>query len=480
MARTSRYGEPVIRSEPAETVYRTAIYVRLSVWNADKDSGNSIENQEALLRRYLADKPCFALRAVYADNGETGTDFDRPGFARMMEEARAGRINCIVVKDLSRFGRNYIETGNYLETVLPRLGVRFLSVQDQYDSLDATVNEALILSLKNVCHHFYAKDISRKICTLLEVKKKQGLFLGKAAPYGYQKSAEDPYRLSAEEGTAPVVREIFSLRMRGAGVGRIARQLNDRGIPSPHRRLYELGLLRGTNGERDALWSASSVLGILENPVYCGCLIERKSETAYYKGAGKRVLSKKEWNYLENTHEAIVDKGIFEEVRRLIEAGRQSASERRKKNRKRTENILKGLVYCGICQSRMSRDGGYYDQEGRLIRHRYGCRRKYAGAAGCAASSIVEAQLLLAVSESLKAQFLLAAEEIRELRNDQRGFQGIAAPDTGWIEDVLRLQDAGSPPQGLCARLIQKIVVFHDRITVHYTYRPGFGRILDK
>lgn len=319
----------------------------------------------------------------------TGTNFERPGFIAMLEEVKKGKINCIIVKDLSRFGRNYMETGNYLENIFPYLGVRFISINDNYDSIDTSANEALGLSLKNVYHHIYAKDISRKICTSFDVKKKNGLFLAKYAPYGYKKSKKNHYKLEIDEETAPIVRKIFKFRMDGLGVVAIARKLNESGVLSQYRRLYETGHIKGTNSEATALWSGSSVLGILENPNYYGCIVERKSDAAYYKGGKKKILPKDEWNYIENTHEPLVDKATFEAVQNIIAESKQTVSKERQhhSNRKRTENILRGLVVCGSCKWRMTRDGGYYDTDGNLIRHRYGCKRKYINSGSCTTAS---------------------------------------------------------------------------------------------
>lgn len=295
------------------STYQTAIYARLSI----EDNGcgsDSIESQIELLKKYIKEKQDLTLKLVFYDNGMTGTNFDRPGFMSMVEEMKKGNINCIAVKDLSRFGRNYVEAGYYLERIFPFLGVRFISVNDNYDSISVTSNEELALSLKNVCHHIYAKDISRKICTVFDAKKKQGLFLGRFAPYGYKKCENNKYKLEIEEETAVVVQNIFKLRLNGMSAFGIARFLNSQGIPSQSKRLFENGMIKGTKGEATSNWSSGSVLGILKNPVYCGCIVERKSDSAYYKGGQKAEIPRPEWRYIEHTHEAIIDKKTFDQV----------------------------------------------------------------------------------------------------------------------------------------------------------------------
>lgn len=419
MARPNRNNREVmtesdIRSkDKKDTTYLTAIYARLSIEDNGIDS-DSIETQIFYLQKYVKEHSELVLISTYCDNGMTGTNFERPGFQAMLKDIKSKKINCIVVKDLSRFGRNYMEAGNYLENIFPYYGVRFISINDNYDSLEVTANEALALSLKNVYHHIYAKDISRKICTLFDVKKKKGLYLGRFAPYGYKKSSKNPYQLEIEEETASVVREIFSLRIKGVGAIKIARWLNDQGIKSQSRRLYELGKLKGTNGEASALWSGSSVTGILENSVYRGCIVERKSEQSYYKGVKKSLIPKEEWNYIEDTHEAIIDESTFIKVQMLMEESKKSRKEDHSTKREQTENRLKGLLTCGYCHGKMMRDSGYFTRDGNLVHYRFICRRKYMKQSICNAPSVLETELVSAVSVSVSNQLTVVAD-LRDL-----------------------------------------------------------------
>lgn len=332
LARPNRNNRDLLESVSPDkaciSTYNTAVYARLSI----EDNGcgsDSIKNQIEMIKNYIAEKKELTLHSIFYDNGMTGTNFDRPGFAAMLEEIKKGNINCVAVKDLSRFGRNYMEAGNYLEKIFPFLGVRFISINDNYDSISVTSNDELVLSLKNICHHIYAKDISRKICTVFETKKKQGLFLGRFAPYGYKKSDNNRYKLEIDEETAGTVRDIFKMRLEGISAAEIARILNDQGTASYSRLLYERGFIKGTRGEALSHWSGGSVLGILKNPVYCGCMVERKSDSAYYKGGQKIEIPKSEWNYIENTHKAIIDKAAFEKVRQLIETSGKAAGRKK-------------------------------------------------------------------------------------------------------------------------------------------------------
>lgn len=454
MARPNRNNKSGNMTIIEESAYRTAIYARLSVEDNGVES-DSIENQIYMLEKYVCQNKALTLVSTHLDNGMTGTNFDRPGFIAMLDEVKKREINCIVVKDLSRFGRNYIETGNYLEKIFPYLGVRFISVNDNYDSIDATANEVLSMSLKNVYHHIYAKDISRKICTSFDVKKKKGFFLGKFAPYGYKKSTINHHLLEIDEQTSPIIRDIFKLRVDGLGVFAIAKILNEKGIPSQYRMLYEQGLLKGSNGEAKALWSGSSVLSVLQNPNYYGCIVERKSDGAYYKGGKTRIIPKSEWNYIENTHEAIIDKITFDTVQELIEESKLKILNKKSlyKNRVRSDNLLQGLVICGSCKRKMSRDSGYYDSNGNLISHRYVCAKKYIKGGICTAASIKEDNLIESIFSAVKMQIALLAD-MQAIVSDYLQSSAFYMEKNGLLDEVKECE-------GNILQLNRKIIALH-------------------
>lgn len=214
MARTKRKVNPVqpapVPEIPKQRIYQTGGYIRLSVEDSGKPGADTIEAQQILVQDFIEAQSDMQLCRLYSDNGCTGTNFDRPAFEALMEDVRAGKINCIVVKDLSRFGRNYLETGNYLERIFPYLGVRFVAVNDHFDTLTAErSNEGYIVSLKNIINAAYSKDISRKSSSALRVKQQNGEFIGSWAPYGYKKCANDHHKLEPDEDTAPIVRKSF-------------------------------------------------------------------------------------------------------------------------------------------------------------------------------------------------------------------------------------------------------------------------------
>ena len=218
MARTKRKVNP-LRPQPTTTPqakeFQTAAYIRLSIEDSGKPGSDTIEGQKDLLLAYIERQADLRLVEVYCDNGRTGTNFNRPDFERMMEDVRRGRINCIVVKDLSRFGRNYHETSNYLLRIFPFLGVRFVAVNDYFDTETAVETErGLVMPLKNFINDTYSRDISRKISSAIETKERRGEFIGVYAPYGYSKSDDDRHKLVPNPETAPIIREIFTLRLQ--------------------------------------------------------------------------------------------------------------------------------------------------------------------------------------------------------------------------------------------------------------------------
>ena len=221
MARTSRKNKEAAVSDETIKIYRTAVYLRLSVEDNGKKEAESLENQRKLLVEYVASCPYLELAGVYSDNGFSGTDLERPEFQRMLKDVQEGKIDCIVVKDLSRLGRNYIEAGELLEKIFPFLNVRFIAVNDNYDSGSFGTEEILGATLKNVVNDLYAKDISRKICSALKMKRQKGEYIGSYAPYGYLKDPENKNHLIIDTDASFVVKEIFQLRAAGMGIGAI-------------------------------------------------------------------------------------------------------------------------------------------------------------------------------------------------------------------------------------------------------------------
>ncbi len=337
-------------------VYRTAAYARLSVEDSKNPDCDTIENQLSLVRDYIASRPYLTQTAEYIDNGVSGTRFDRPEFTRMVNDMRAGEIDCIVVKDLSRLGRNYLETGDYLEKIFPFFGIRFIAVTDGYDSTaSSAADDGLIVPLKNLINEAYAKDMSKKISTAIDIKQRQGKFIGSRAPYGYQKSPEDKNQLIVDKEASPIVVRIFECKAAGMGNGAIARMLNEEGIASPMRYKYEKGLTKNKR-YADGLWNDSTIAAIILNPVYIGDMEQGIQKEAMYMGIKKHKPERSGRIYVAGTHEPIVSRELFGKVQELVEERKQKVIAEREKyaHVERKENIFIHTVFCGDCGGSLS------------------------------------------------------------------------------------------------------------------------------
>lgn len=416
MARKSRKDLHKENIQPqSEILYYTAIYARLSIED-NGIQGDSIENQIEMIEKYIS--KCQDLKVIhtFVDNGETGTNFERPAFSDMMEEVKKGAINCIVVKDLSRFGRNYLETGNYLEKIFPYLGIRFISVNDHFDSLHDRKSDTLLVPLKSILHDTYAKDISRKVSSAIDTKKKSGKFMGKIPPYGYVRDEQDRYKLCVHTERAEIIRMIFKWRTEGMGSVSIAHRLNDMAVPTQLQIRFAEG---HHDGKEHALWRGSAVVDILKNPCYIGCMVERKGSNLLCKGWENKVIPESEWNLIENTHEPIIDKETFEKVQRLVSESRGKRKQQvaDKSYRQRTENILSGMVQCGICGSGVHRDSGYFRKDGSLVHYSFYCSNKYIKTKGCSSRTVDETELHNYIFQACKKQLELLAD-MKELIDD--------------------------------------------------------------
>lgn len=416
MARKSRKNLQTENIQPqSEILYPTAVYARLSMED-NGIQGDSIENQIEVIEQYISKCQDLNVVRIFVDNGETGTDFERPAFLDMMEEVKKGAINCIVVKDLSRFGRNYLETGNYLEKIFPYLGIRFISVNDHFDSLHGRESDTLLVPLKAVLHDTYAKDISRKVSSAIDIKKKSGKFMGKMPPYGYVRDEQDRHKLCVHTERAEIIRMIFRWRMEGMGSVSIAHRLNDMAVPTQLQIRYMEG---HHDGKEHALWRGSAVADILKNPCYIGCMVERKGSCLLCKGREDKVIPESEWNLIEDTHEPIIDRETFEKVQGLVLESRRKRKQQvaDRSYRQRTENILSGMVRCGICGSGVHRNGGYFRRDGSLVHYSFCCSGKYIKTKGCSSRAIKETELHYSVFLACKKQLELLIDRKERIRD---------------------------------------------------------------
>ena len=358
MARKSRTAvsrQPSVADAPQ--VFPTAIYARLSVENSGKaENRDVISNQIAICKSYIKERPYLRLTDTYIDNGRTGTVFDRPEFNRLMDDIRSGTIKCLVVRDLSRFGRDYVETGTYMERLFPQIGLRFISVKEMYDSFDAAEgNEGLVIPLQNMINSLYSKDISRKISTALKAQMAAGTFRKRNLPYGY-KWDEAHTHMVIDEVTANYVRMIFRWKLEGWSVSAMLDELDRIGAPNPELRKRQTGTRSG-NGCSCQGWHNSTLYGILSNPHYVGDTVLGRSERALYKGVRPHnVYDKDEWVIFPSTHDAIISRADFERVQAIL----KSASERRQQSMKQTAvqrdaliDLFSGKIICADCGKRM-------------------------------------------------------------------------------------------------------------------------------
>lgn len=341
--------------------YHAAVYLRLSREDGDVAEGsralsNSISNQKELVMDYLRSHAEIQVYSVYTDDGWSGVDFQRPEFQRMLSDIREGSVDCVVVKDLSRFGRNYIESGRYIEKIFPMLGVRFIAVNDGYDSLDGQYGNDMVIPFKNLINEAYAKDISKKICSTFDGLFEKGVYLATTAAYGYRKDLEDSHSLLVDENVRDVVVRIFKERLAGKSLAQIARGLNADGIMAPSVYWQSIGVIHKEKYRN--LWEGKQVRRILENVVYTGDVEISKTYRAYYRGITRAVSRDKgERFYVEGHHEAIIDHETFDRVQELMQetkAGYEAARQNLGGERNKREDKLQGLLYCGHCGNKMN------------------------------------------------------------------------------------------------------------------------------
>lgn len=424
MARKSRklWGKVIDAPVSESSALSTAVYVRLSVENSGKkDDGDSIANQISLCMDYLSEHTDLKFYGIYEDNGEKGTNFDRPEFKRMLEDVKAGYIKCILVKDLSRFGRDYIEAGEYLEKIFPFMGVRFIAVTDGYDSFTSSdAMGALAIPLKNMINDVYAKDISRKIITSFQARQEKGDILPSFAPYGYVKSEVEAYRYEVDPIAAPYVRMIFEWKAEGVSHREICNRLTEMGAVTPARRKVELGIWRAEKYKHTA-WNSRSIIDIMKNPTYTGCIVYGRILRSLCDGVKKHRTPEDAWRYVFNAHEPIVSQELFDRVQSMF-ANRaesfQKVMDERSKLREQIVDHFKGKLFCGDCGKRMRFVKWNNRSKQKDQSHSYYVCGAYAdkGPSGCSGHFIKYQVLADAVFEVIKAQAALALDQERLIR----------------------------------------------------------------
>ena len=367
MMHTAKYG--AYMSPPAAPlfIWSAALYIRLSRDDGDKLESNSVTSQKEILKEYLKLHPDIQFHDYYVDDGWSGTDFDRPGFRQMMEAIYSGSVNCVIVKDLSRFGRNAAESGRYLEDVFVRHRVRFIALNNGIDTASGNMNAAtrlISMGVTNVINESVAATTSVNVRGTLNMNRQQGKFIGSFPTYGYLKDPQDHHKLIVDEESAQVVRMIFEKYIAGTSIMGIAKELNAMGIPNPstYKRLKGYNYRHPMGEKNDGLWPDSSVRRILKNEMYIGNMIQGRNTTVSYKIHQCRAVPKEDWIRVTGTHEAIIDPDTFRKAQNLL--GRYI----RKPPARNQVHLLSGFVRCAKCGRVMSR---------KTNRHPYGTYHYY-------------------------------------------------------------------------------------------------------
>lgn len=331
---------------------KACMYLRLSKDDGINSESNSITNQRELIQSYAKNNE-IELVKEYVDDGYSGTTYDRPALKDLMEEiSKKNRtFDIIIVKDLSRFGRDYIGAGTYIQKIFPQLHIRFISINDNYDSKHADMSDTnLMLPIRNFINDSYARDISNKLKSSQKMKREKGEYIGSFAPYGYKKSEENKNKLIVDENIRDIIKSIFDMKLKGYSSKAIAEELNDLGIDSPkvYKEKQGLHYTGGFKVLKVRNWSAKSINRIIENEVYIGTMLQGKSATINYKNKKQIEKDKRDWVKVEDTHEGIISKEVFYIANRMLKRDLYSSKEKK-------TDLFSGMLFCKDCNSPLVR-----------------------------------------------------------------------------------------------------------------------------
>jgi len=332
--------------------YQAAEYIRLSYTDDKMSESDSVGNQRKLIENFVSQNADIEVIEEKIDDGYSGIIFDRPAFKEMMQDVTDGKINCVIVKDLSRLGREYIETGRYLRRIFPAYGVRFIAINDNIDTARENCGDDLAVSVKNIMNEAYCRDISIKTRSSLDVKRRNGDFVGAFPIYGYLKSSESKNKLEPDPYASRVVRDIFRMRLEGSSASRIAAELNRLCVLSPLAYKKNNGLpyaKRGYADKENCKWSAMTVIRILQDETYTGTLVQGKQGTPHYKIKTVEQHPSSDWIRVPGAHEAIIPQHDFELVQRIRHLDTRTAPAQD------TVYLFSGVLVCGCCGARMTR-----------------------------------------------------------------------------------------------------------------------------
>lgn len=413
MARRSRKPEKAILPVMCQSEQPAGVYVRLSVEDNGYKKSDSIKYQTMMLEEYVKDKEGIYLENIYIDNGSTGTNFERQAWNELIEDLKYKKITCVVVKDFSRLGRNYIDVGDYLEKVFPFLGVRVISVNDNYDSSIDRYNESMLKnSLLNVMNEYYARDISKKVSKAKNVLQKEGKFISPILPYGYQRNPQDKQKLIIDEESADVVKKIYQWRVSGKGCTTIANVLNELLVPSP-------GHYRFMNGDKrfersnQVKWKSKHIVAILTNPLYLGHMTQGKTHSSYFSYKPMEFVPQEEWIIVKNTHVALVSQQEFDIVQEMAKKSKQELLEKQARNKSlpRKETSFPKLVYCGQCGKLMTRRSR---AENGKFTYQYFCNAPHEKFGNNCRDTYIKEDILLKVVEDTLQKHIEVLKDLQE------------------------------------------------------------------
>lgn len=408
--------------------FKAIKYIRLSYTDDKSVESNSVSNQRKLIDDFLAQHTEIEVVCEKVDDGYSGVLYDRPAFLEMMELIKSGAANCVIVKDLSRLGREYIETGRYLRRVFPAYGVRFIAINDNVDTLNDKPDD-LSVSVKNIINEAYSRDISVKTRSALDIKRRSGDFVGAFTVYGYLKTGDKHKSLIVDPFAANVVRDIFRKRLDGYSAYHIAEELNKAGILSPLAYKRSEGLPYAKGGyayTEECKWSATTILRILSDEIYTGTMVQGKRTTPHFKLKERELKPSDEWVRVENTHEAIIDKADFDLVQRLKGLDTRTSPQSDK------VYLFSGMLICGCCGGRMTRKVNRSNGKEYVY---YYCPTGKKG--GCMSSSMIkESELTECVQSSLKAHInsVVSLNSLITSVSRERINQGLVQEYTGYIK----------------------------------------------
>lgn len=339
---------PTVQDDGRKTV---AVYARVSTKSTEQVS--SIENQTRYYTEKVEKTPNWEMLEIYSDDGHTGTDANRENFQRLLSDVMSGKINCVVVKDLSRFARNYSDAGSLIDNLFVQMGVRFISLAENVDSyLNPDSVSSIIVPITNVMNDQYCYQTSKKIRQVFDYKRRNGQYIGAFAPYGYVKHPKDKHQLIIDSDAAEIVKLVFSLFLKGTSKRATALYLNEHGVPSPSAYKLQKGIPVSTRGYDDPMWGARMIHSILTNPTYTGDLAQGRSRVKSYKVHEVESVPREEWVEVAGTHESIIDYETFDKVQALLQRDTRTSPKGRE------VHLFSGFLKCADCGRAITRSVG--------------------------------------------------------------------------------------------------------------------------